>query len=63
LVASNKIDKNEIDINAVYVKNKDPRVYREKEKLEEERLALLVERHTGVMSEDGTIHAHDLISM
>ena len=45
LVASNKQAYNEIDINAIYVKNRDPRVYKDKEKLEEERLSLLVERH------------------
>lgn len=62
IVASNKKNLNDIDIDAIFVKNMDPRVYTDPKVLEEERLQFLVQRHSQI-ADDGNVHAHDLISM
>lgn len=63
IVASNlNLNKNDIDINAVFVTNMDPRVYTDPKELEDEKIHLLLKRH-GKVGNDGVVHAHDIISM
>lgn len=63
IVASNYKAKNDIDINAIYMKNMDPRAYRNKEKLNQEYLVLVADKNIGLVDEEGNMKAHDLLSV
>lgn len=53
---------NDVDLNAIYVKNRDPRSYTDKQAIENERLTMLVKKsRTGFVNETD-IHPHDLLS-
>lgn len=59
---------NDIDIEAIYVKNLDENSFKDKSKLEELRLKYLLRKHQAGFSEDTTevpenIHAHDLLAI
>ena len=65
LVASNYLGRqNDVDINSITLKNMDPRVYSDKQALNNQRLKLLAERN-GYLSvdKDGKKIAHDLLSI
>lgn len=47
----------------MFIQNSDPRVYRDPEAQERERLTLLVEKMGDVVDENGVVHAHDILSM
>jgi hypothetical protein len=56
--------KNDIDINAIYVKNMDPTQYTDDKQIELDRLHILVKKHEkSLVQADGTVNAHDLLSI
>jgi hypothetical protein len=63
VVATNQNAMNDIDILAMYVKNSDPNNYQDKNLIEEERLKFLLKKQQGGIDPDGTVHAHDLLSI
>jgi biopolymer transport protein ExbD len=51
-----------VDLNAIYVKNRDPSAYTNKQALDTERLTLLVKKSNSGYMNDTEIHPHDLLS-
>jgi hypothetical protein len=45
IVAANREFVNEIELQAIYVKNRDPKAYANSQELENERLMMLIRKH------------------
>lgn len=49
-------------MQAIYVKNRDPKAYTDKQALENERLMMLIRKSNNGVLEENNIHPHDLLS-
>ena len=61
-MAFNDASKNEIELQGIYVKNRDPKAYADKEQLENERLIMLIRKTNNGEIDEKNIHPHDLLS-
>ena len=62
VLALNDASKNEIELQGIYVKNRDPKAYADKEQLENERLIMLIRKTNNGEIDEKNIHPHDLLS-
>eukprot|EP00347_Sterkiella_histriomuscorum_P022120 403331610 len=62
ILAFNNGSKNEIELQGIYVKNRDPKAYTDKEQLDNERLVMLIRKTNNGEIDEKNIHPHDLLS-
>lgn len=61
-MSSNPNRASNIDIDAIYFKNFDPKVYQDKNELEAEKLGMIVRKNKVQQLDDGSYHPQDLMA-